>query len=93
MLTLAETKLHLRIDHDHEDTLIQELILAAVAASADYLNIPMVNFATTAPSPVKAATLLLVADLYENRELQSDRQLHKNPTYERLLNPYRVVEL
>lgn len=93
MLTLEETKLHLRVDHDHEDSLIEALMLAATASSADYLNVPLEELDTTAPSPVKAATLMLVADLFENRESQSDRQFFKNPTYERLLNPYRVMEL
>lgn len=34
-----------------------------------------------APAPIKAAVLLAVGDLYENREGQADRQLFSNPTY------------
>lgn len=45
------------------------------------------------PAPVDAAILLMVGDLYENREGQSDKALHRNQTYERLLNPYRVMAL
>ena len=41
----------------------------------------------------RAAILLRVGDLYENREAQTDRPLHGNQTFERLLNPYRVMEL
>ena len=41
------------------------------------------------PAPVKSAALLMVAGLYENREDVSDRQLYRNDTYYRLLNPYR----
>lgn len=41
MLTLEETKLHLRVDHDHEDGLIFALTEAASAASADYLNVDL----------------------------------------------------
>lgn len=33
----------------------------------------------------------MIGDLYENRKAQSDRQLYRNTTYERLLNPYRVM--
>lgn len=91
LLTLAEAKLHCRIDHDDEDTLIAGLIATATAATGDYLNVTTA-LDSTAAAPIKSAALLLVGDLYEHREGQSDRQLYGNPTYERLLNPYRVME-
>lgn len=93
MLTLEETKLYLRVDLKHDDTLIVALIEAATVASADYLNLTRAALLPESPSPIKAATLLMVTDLYENREAQSDRQFFKNPTYERLLNPYRMMAL
>ena len=93
MLTLEEAKLHLRVDGTDEDTAIQTMIDAATAASADYLNLPLEELTITAPSPIKAATLLMIGDLYENRESQADRQLYGNMTYHRLLNPYRAVTL
>ena len=34
--------------------------------------------------------IVLVGTLYEQRESQGDRQFYKNPTFENLLNPYRV---
>ena len=52
LLTLDEAKLHCRIDHNDEDSLL--------------------------------------GTLYEQRESQGDRQFYKNPTFENLLNPYRV---
>lgn len=91
MLTLAETKAHLRVDHDAEDALITALMTTATAAAADYLNMPLDQLTTTVPSPIKSAALLMVAGLFENREDQTDRQLYRNTTYERLLNPYRVM--
>lgn len=91
MLTIAETKLYLRIDHTEEDGLIAALMQTATAAAADYLNMPLDQMTTTVPSPIKSAALLLVADLYENREAQTERQLYRNTTYERLLNPYRAM--
>lgn len=91
MLTLQQTKDHLRVDHDDEDIAITAMIDAATAAAADYLNMPLDQMTATVPSPIKAAALLMVADLYENREGQSDRQLYRNTTYERLLNPYRAM--
>ena len=90
MLTLAETKLHLRVDHDDEDALITALMATATAACADYLNMPAADLVVAVPAPIKSAALLLVGDLYANREAQGDRQFYKNPTFENLLNPYRA---
>lgn len=90
MLTLIETKAHLRVDHDDEDTLITGLIAAATAATGDYIG-ATTALDDTAPAPIKAATLLLVGDLYSNRESQVERQLYANSTYERLLSTYRVM--
>ena len=90
MLTLAETKLHLRVDHSDEDALIQALMDTATAACADFLNMDAADLVVAVPAPVKSAALLLVGSLYEQRESQGDRQFYKNPTFENLLNPYRV---
>ena len=68
------------------------MIDAAVASVGDYINAPE-PLDDTAPAPVKAACLLLVGDLYANREALVERPLSKNPTFERLLNPYRVQVL
>jgi hypothetical protein len=38
MLTLTETKVHLRVDGTAEDASIQAMIDAATAATGDYLN-------------------------------------------------------
>ena len=89
MLTLQETKLHLRVDHNDEDALIGALMATATAACADYLNMEAADLVVAVPAPVKSAALLMVAGLYENREDVSDRQLYRNDTYYRLLNPYR----
>ena len=88
LLTLDEAKLHCRIDHNDEDALLGALIATATTAVADYLNVTTVD--STAAAPVKSAALLLVGTLYEQRESQGDRQFYKNPTFENLLNPYRV---
>ena len=88
LLTLADVKLHCRIDHDDEDSLLGALIATATTAVADYMNVTSVD--DTAAAPVKSAALLLVGTLYEQRESQGDRQFYKNPTFENLLNPYRV---
>ncbi len=90
MLTLAETKLHLRVDHSDEDALITALMATATAACADYLNMAAADLVVAVPAPVKSAALLLVGDLYSSREAVGERQFYKNPTFENLLNPYRV---
>ena len=88
LLTLDEAKLHCRVDHNDEDSLLGALIATATTAVADYMNVTSVD--DTAPAPVKSAALLLVGSLYEQRESQGDRQFYKNPAFEALLNPYRV---
>ena len=90
MLTLEETKLHLRVTHDGEDVLIEALMATATAACADFLNMPAADLVVAVPAPVKSAALLLVGNLYENRESMGDRPYSKNPTFEALLNPYRA---
>lgn len=93
MMTLEDVKLHLRVDHDDEDDTISLYLDAAINGVANYLNADYDDLATDpdAPAPIKAAVLLAVGDLYANRERQADRQLFSNPTYERLLAPYRVM--
>ena len=90
MLTLAETKLHLRVDHNDEDTLIQSLMDTATAACADYLNMEAADLVVAVPAPIKSAALLLIGTLYEQRESVGERPYNRNPTFEALLNPYRV---
>jgi len=91
MLTLDQTKLHLRIDHDDEDDLITGLMTAATAVCAHHLDLPVEQLTTTTPSAIKSAALLLIGSLYQNRELTTDRATHLNPTFSMLLQPYRVM--
>ena len=91
MLDIDEVKLHLRVDLANDDYLIEALMAAATAATASHLDNPLVVLNATAPAPIKAAAMLLVADLYENRSAQTERPLFVNATYERLLQPYRVI--
>ena len=90
MLTLQETKLHLRVDHNDEDALIEALMTTATAACADYLNMDAADLVVAVPAPIKSAALLLIGTLYEQRESVGERPYNRNPTFEALLNPYRV---
>lgn len=89
MLTLIEAKHHLRVDLDDDNTLIDNLMDAATTATSNYLDgMPLDD---TAPAPIKAAALLLLTDLYENRSASTERPLYRNDLFERLLQPYRVM--
>jgi len=43
------------------------------------------------PAPIRAAILLMVADLYDDRDGKTQANLVDNPTVERLLNPFRAI--
>ncbi len=88
LLTLAEAKLHCRVDDSTEDALISSLIDAAEKTILLYLNTEELPD----EAPVHAAALMLVGALYENRESVTDRPLSDNHLYARLLAPYRVME-
>ncbi len=87
LLTLADAKLHFRIDHNDEDSLLGALIATATTAVADYLNMHRRRRGDTAPAPVKSAALLLVGTCTNNRESQGDRPYNKNPTFEACSTP------
>lgn len=87
-VTLDEAKMHMRVDHDDEDDYISGLILAAEAHVGMYLGD---HLPEPMPTPVRAAVLLLVGDLYVNRERQADRALSENTAYSMLLAPYRSM--
>lgn len=89
-VTLDELKAHCRIDADHEDTILGLYLAAAIASVEQHLCVAE-PLDSTAPAPIKAAILLHAAGLYAQREDVSDRPLHGNVTYARLLQPYRTM--
>lgn len=92
MTTLDDLKLHLRVDHDEEDDIITMYLDSATAAAANFLNVETLDLDDPLlPAPIKAAVFLAVGDLYANREAVGTQPYSQNPTYERLLNPYRVM--
>lgn len=87
MVTLQEAKNHLRLEIDDDDSAVQLMIEAAAAHVSAYIE---PEIAAAPPAPIKSAVLLLVADLYQNRERQQGgEQLYKNFTFEMLIQPYR----
>ena len=49
MPTLEQAKAHLRVDHTHEDALIQSMIDAATHSVADYLDMAHEDMELLAP--------------------------------------------
>lgn len=91
-VTLEEAKEHLHVDHDAEDSTITRAIAAAEAHIADYLGDDLPE---PMPATVRAAVLLLVGDLFENRERQTlaSGSFRENPTFHLLLNPHRSAKV
>ena len=92
MITLAEAMLHLRVDEDLVTVEIEAMMATAKAHIENYLERTFPE-GEEVPAPVKSAALLLVGDLYENREAQGEAAFYSNRTYQQLLNPYRLMVL
>lgn len=95
ILSLDEIKAHLRLDGDAEDAHLQLLAEAAVDQASQFLDrsLPWTDSAgqpVAVPASIRAALLLIVGDLYENREGQIIGATRAdNPAVMRLLTPYR----
>lgn len=72
MLTLQETKEFLRVDGDEEDALISSLILTAKDLTEDVMRRKLSDFAEL-PETVRQAMLILVATLYEERQVSKGK--------------------
>lgn len=70
MITLAEAKAHLRIDHAGEDADIELRLRMAHAIVADYIS--MTATSNSNADVEDAAVLLVLGELYANREASSD---------------------
>lgn len=74
LVTPAQVKAHLLIDHDEDDQKIDEITIDASEMMLNYLKKPIDYWQNTAQEPVgvpgsvRAATLKVAAALYENRD-------------------------
>lgn len=72
MLTLQETKEFLRVDGDEEDALISSLIMTAKDLTEDVIRRKLSDF-DELPETVRQAMLILVATLYEERQVSKGK--------------------
>lgn len=98
VVTLNQVKNHLRLcpndadENDHLDLLIQ----AAVSHASQYLGRPVPwldkdGSPVPVPPDVQAAVLLIIGDLYENREgVITGISVSVNPAVQNLLHFHRV---
>lgn len=82
-ITLTQAKDHARIDGTDEDVAIAPMMAAANAYVAQAIGPLPEGYAPEAMAT--SAALLIFADLYMNREAQSDRPLSANKTADALL--------
>lgn len=93
IVTLDEAKKHLRADPSgDDDTLITLYIEAAEDYIRNYLNAEIPGDEHSPPeypAAIKAAALLLIGGMYENRESHGEKDIKENPAVTSLLHPYR----
>jgi len=93
LVTLNEAKAHLRVTGAQDDDLITLYNEAAYDYVARFLNLPdFMNGDSPAsyPASIRAAALLLIGDMFENREAQIiGATVVENKAVMNLLYPYR----
>ncbi len=72
MITLQEAKEFLRVDGDDEENLIASLIVAAQELTEDVLQRPLAELEPL-PETVRQAMLIVVATLYEERQISKNK--------------------
>ena len=72
MITLQEAKEFLRVDGDDEENLIASLIVAAQELTEDVLRRALAELEPL-PETVRQAMLIVVATLYEERQISKDK--------------------
>lgn len=94
VVTLEEAKAHLRVDGSDDDADIQLKLAAAEEDVAGRIGRPLpwqddTGADVPVPFAVKAAILLVLGDLYANREGAIVGTIHTvNPTVDRLLSRF-----
>lgn len=95
-ITLERAKSHLHVTHEIDDAYIAGLIPTSFRLIADELDRELTEDICLTPTgelseSLQHAALLIIGDLYQNREAQQTEQLHMNPALDRLLKKYRKM--
>ena len=94
-LDLSEVKSHLRVPHTRDDSYIQLLTKAALESVENFIDRPFLDVFDELgdiPASLKAATLLMIDDMYSNRSnVVVGVSVAINPTTQRLMLPYRKM--
>lgn len=92
ILTLDDAKAHARVTIADDDALIQSYIDAAEAYLASFIGQDLSTFSPY-PAPLLLVTKMLVAHLYDNREIQNVAsglaEILTAPGFDELVGPYR----
>jgi uncharacterized phage protein (predicted DNA packaging) len=93
LFTLDEAKAQLRVDHDDDDAIIATYSDAAVSHVLQYCNLPSVPEGLLPGPAFKAAALLVLGDLYGNRDSEIDGTVTLTRTVRMLIDPYRWIRV
>ncbi len=89
MIDLEKAKIHLRVDDDCEDGYIVNLITASKEWVKNYLGDRYPESNSPNVGLVEAAELMLIAELYESREISVPNDTRRSKTFFMLLEPLR----
>lgn len=93
LFDLAQAKAHLRVDHSDDDALIETYSDAAVAKVLQYCNIGTVPAGAIPEASFRAAALLTLGDLYDNRAPVLGGTVTLTRTVTDLVDPYRWLRI
>lgn len=89
ILSLNEAKKHLNVGFEEDDEYISTLICVASERIESHIDKKFEEF-NEIPKSIKHAVLLLVGELYKNRELTSESSVNELPfTIDYLLTNYK----
>lgn len=103
-LTIDEIREHCRVYHNEDDKQLEIYANAAITLLESNLNRKLLKKGEAEPVPnpeylcafndsIKAAALLLISDLYDNRSSNLDVNTFENRTFVLLTSPFRNLSV
>lgn len=103
---IEEIRKQCKIWHEEDDEELKLMALAALENCEDLLGRVILKAGSPDDSTtcadswpvvfnnrIRAACLLMISDLYENREVNTSYNTYTNPTFERLLAPLKDLQV